>query len=131
MPLVIDASVAVTAALDQAGLATLGRRGLIAPPLLWSEASTVLRQLAWRGELTDDAGDQALVRLDDGTVTPTAPRGLYREATLIARRLGWAKTYDAEYVALASLQGCPLLSEDRRLQHRASSIVEVLGPSDL
>jgi predicted nucleic acid-binding protein len=129
--LVIDASVAVTAALDDAGLALLGRRDLIAPPLLWSEACATLRQLAWREELSDGAGDGALARLVDGTITRTAPPLLYQEATLVARRLGWAKTYDAEYVALALIKECPLLTDDRRLRRRVGSLVEVIGPADL
>ncbi len=49
----------------------------------------------------------------------------------MARQLGWAKTYDAEYVALALMEECPLLTDDRRLQRRVSSLVEVIGPAHL
>jgi len=45
--------------------------------------------------------------------------------------LGWAKTYDAEYVALARTLECSLLTTDRRLQRGAERIVDTVGPSDL
>lgn len=44
---------------------------------------------------------------------------------------GWAKTYDAEYVALAHLLGSRLLTLDARLRRTASRLVEILGPTEL
>ena len=40
----------------------------------------------------------------------------------------WARTYDAEYVALAHLLSSRLLTLDARLRRTASRLVEVLGP---
>ena len=46
--------------------------------------------------------------------------------------LGWAKTYDAEYVALAQILDIPILTRDRRLARGgASRFVRLLGPMDL
>ena len=43
----------------------------------------------------------------------------------------WAKTYDAEYLALARLLRCRLLTLDGRLRRRAASVVEIVGPTEL
>ncbi|MGI8829736.1 MAG: hypothetical protein ACR2I5_08225 [Candidatus Limnocylindria bacterium] len=48
-----------------------------------------------------------------------------------AEQLGWAKTYDAEYVALAQLLGCRLLTRDDRLRRGAARVLECIGPSEL
>lgn len=50
---------------------------------------------------------------------------LGREAWRIADELGWSKTYDAEYLALAVLVGAGLVSFDRRMLRAA----EILGVS--
>jgi predicted nucleic acid-binding protein len=42
------------------------------------------------------------------------PGELAGEAWRIADELGWAKTYDANYVALARLLGCKLVTLDAR-----------------
>ena len=56
---------------------------------------------------------------------------MLREARRWAQTLGWAKTYDAEYFALAHLEGDALLTVDARLAKRVSEFVEVLTPTDL
>lgn len=49
----------------------------------------------------------------------------------LAEDLGWAKTYDAEYVALAQLVDSPLVSIDERLRRGAGHVVRILGPAEL
>ena len=49
----------------------------------------------------------------------------------VADALGWAKTYDAEYVALAQHLDCPLLTIDARLARGAGRVVSIVGPADL
>ena len=49
----------------------------------------------------------------------------------MADRLGWAKTYDAAYVALAAALDCPLVTLDARLKRRASAVMTVIGPTEL
>lgn len=131
MAVVVDASVAITEFLAREGSGLLDRSDLIAPPLLWSETCPGLRQMAWRGQIDDEEAGDALARLINGTIARAFPQGLYSTATEIARQLGWAKTYDAEYVALALIEECPLLTDDRWLQRRVGSLVEVIGPADL
>ena len=53
------------------------------------------------------------------------------EAWRIADRLGWAKTYNAEYLALARLLRCRLLTTDAKLKASGSEVAKVIGPTDL
>jgi indolepyruvate ferredoxin oxidoreductase alpha subunit len=48
---------------------------------------------------------------------------LRRQAWTIADRLGWASTYDAEYLALTQLQGDALVTLDANLVRSAQGIV--------
>lgn len=73
----------------------------------------------------------AFARLLSAPVTRREPRRLRREAWLIADNLGWAKIYDAEYVALARILDCRLFTVDDRLRRGAARIVEIVGPRDL
>ena len=56
---------------------------------------------------------------------------MIEEAWRIADRLGRAKTYDAEYLALARLLKCRLLTADAKLKVAGSRLVDVLGPTEL
>jgi predicted nucleic acid-binding protein len=129
--LVVDAAVVITACLSQVGLDPLGREELVAPHLMWSEASSVLHELRWRKEISGDLAEIALARLAAANVNPRRPKGLIDEAWRIADRLGWAKTYDAEYLALARLLKCRLLTTDTKLKAAGSRLVSVIGPADL
>jgi hypothetical protein len=40
----------------------------------------------------------------------------------LAEEFGWAKTYDAEYVALAKLNNCRLVTVDGRLRRGANRL---------
>ena len=52
-----------------------------------------------------------------------SPKRLGEEAWRVADELGWAKTYDAEYVALARLLDCRLVTLDLRSAEPSGSIV--------
>ena len=129
--LVVDAAVVITACLSEAGLKSLGREELVAPHLMWSEASSVLHELRRRKEISSELAVIGLERLAIAEVSPRRPKGLIDEAWRIADRLGWAKTYDAEYLALARLLKCRLLTTDAKLKASGSSIVTVIGPAEL
>ena len=128
--IVVDASAALQLAL-RGSLDRLGSKSAVAPVLLRSEAASALRQLAWRGDLTDDEARGALAELETAAIQLVTDAALAEEAYAVARRLGWAKTYDAEYVALAQRRGCPLLTVDARLARTARRVVEVLPPDAL
>lgn len=129
--LVVDASAAVQACLAAEGFALFGAEDLVAPALLWSEASSVIHELWWRREISERLASTAFSTLLRAPIARRESRRLRREAWRIADELGWAKTYDAEYVALAWLLGCSLFTIDDRLRRGAARIVTIIGPRDL
>lgn len=110
--LVIDASLAVELSLDRAGEEASKKISdgsqLVGPPLLWSEVPSVLHEMAYRGDISDALAELGLRRFLGGTVGIEERKvdGLTAAAWQIAEEFGWAKTYDAEYIALAKALGC-------------------------
>ncbi len=129
--LVADASIALAMAMGADQPAWLDEVELIAPHLMWSESLSVLRESVWRE--TVPAADAALARerLAALPITAHGSPELRDRAWSVAERLGWAKTYDAEYVAFAELTGARLLTVDGRLRRGASRLVDVVGPVEL
>ena len=128
---VVDAAVVVTACLAEAGFEPLAKEQLVAPYLMWSEASSVLHELKWRKEISTQLAEIALERLATADVSGRRPKGLIAEAWRIADQFGWAKTYDAEYLALARLLKCRFVTTDAKLKAAASRLLKVIGPADL
>ena len=128
---VVDAAVVVTACLAEAGFEPLAKEQLVAPYLMWSEASSVLHELKWRKEISTQLAEIALERLATADVSGRRPKGLIAEAWRIADQFGWAKTYDAEYLALARLLKCRFVTTDAKLKAAASRLLNVIGPADL
>jgi predicted nucleic acid-binding protein len=129
--LVVDSSAAVQACLAATGFRLFGDEDLVAPTLLWSEASSVIHELSWRREISQSLASTAFDALLAAPIAARAPQRLRREAWRVADELGWAKTYDAEYVALARILRCRLFTIDDRLRRGAGRIVEIVGPRDL
>jgi predicted nucleic acid-binding protein len=131
--LVIDASLVVEwcVAPDPKELTQLLSDDICAPPLMWSEAHSALHERTWRQELDVEEASQARGRLTRIGVESKTHPSLGAEAWRIADELGWAKTYDAEYVALASLLGCRLVTVDGRLRRGADRLGFVVGPTEL
>lgn len=103
----------------------------VGPPLLWSELHSALREKAWRGELTADDALAHLRRFSDAGVRRIDRDDLHPAAWRVAERFGWAKTYDAEYVALAGLLGCRLVTLDARLRRGADRLGYVVAVHEL
>ncbi len=131
MNLVLDASAAVYVASSEAGFLQLREHRLYGPPLLWSESTSALHQTVWRGAISAALAGQALTAFLGAPIERTMPDDLMERAWRIADELGWAKTYDAEYVALAQIIGAPLLTRDARMRRGASRLIKAIGPMEL
>jgi predicted nucleic acid-binding protein len=128
---VIDASAGLFVAASQRGFEAVSAHHLVAPTLFWSESVSSLHQILWRGALSRTVVERALDALLAAPIERVADAELSRRAWAIAEQLGWAKTYDAEYVAVAQALDLPLLTRDARLQRGAAALVRTVGPSDL
>jgi predicted nucleic acid-binding protein len=94
---------------------------------------SVLHELAFRGDISRTLADLALQRFLAGeiNVEERGPTGLTAAAFGLADELGWAKTYDAEYVALARILACRLVTLDGRLRRGTARLGFVVTPREL
>jgi predicted nucleic acid-binding protein len=127
LKLVIDASVAVAAAANPVGFERFRQFELVAPPLMWIEAVSSLHAMLWRREQGELMRDRVLA----APVQRHKPDGLAKEAWDVTEEMGWAKTYDANYVALARILGCRLITLDARMRRGTSRLGFVVGPTEL
>lgn len=125
MRFVVDANVIIQLGLAGGDLGPLRGHTLAAPPILASEYTSGVSEMTYRGEIPLDAAQRVVDGLATIPIHYEVPEGLYRHAWELARQLGWAKTYDAEYVALAVLSSTPLVTLDARLRRGAAAVVEM------
>jgi predicted nucleic acid-binding protein len=88
---------------------------IVAPPLLPSEMTNILRQQMRRTGLPLVAARQLLADFFALAILLTGPADLYDRALQVADTFGLAAAYDAQYVALAQLLGCDLWTDDQAL----------------
>lgn len=131
MRLVVDANVVVQLQISGGDLGPLSGHDLVGPPLLMYEATSSIREQVYRGDIPDGSGRGLVEGLANLPITILEPDGLRLAAWDVSVELGWAKTYDAEYVALALLLACPIVTLDLRMQRRASRVVRVVTPTEL
>jgi len=96
---------------------------LLAPTLLRSQTLSTMHEAVHRGEIPPDA---ALERLERVWAIPIRLLGdavLRRTAWKIAEQMGWAETYDAEYVALTKLQADAFVTLEAELARRVEGLV--------
>lgn len=131
MRLVIDASVAIDLSLAGGVLGPLRGHELIAPPLILSEVTSIIAEMTYRSEIPADRARTYVERLRDLPITIQGPPDLQTRAWDVSRTLGWAKTYDAVYVALAVLLAAPLVTSDLRLQRGAGHLARIITPTEI
>lgn len=129
--LVLDASVALPACASRDGFDVFGAEELIAPPLLWSESRSALHEALFRREISAVQALRTLEALDRAPIRARTPRRLSRRAWDLANDMGWAKTYDAEYLALAQLLACRFVTLEARLHRGAARLGFVVSPAEL
>lgn len=129
--LVVDASVALAACGGPGGFDLFGTEKLVAPHLLWSESRSALHEARWRREISREQALATLKALEQAPIGALSHPGLGPMAWNVADEMGWAKTYDAEYLALARLLGCRLVTLDRKLRTTAARLGFVVSPTEL
>ena len=97
---------------------------LLAPTLLRSQTLSALYEAVQRGEMEEDIARDQLARIAKMPIRLLGDAVLRRRAWEIADQLGWADTYDAEYVALTQLQGDAFVTLDKQLAREVKGVVE-------
>jgi predicted nucleic acid-binding protein len=118
---VVDASAVIYMA--SAGIEVPGEHELLAPTLLRSQTLSALHEAVQRGEIPADVARERLARIGRMRIRLLGDAVLRRRAWDVADRLGWASTYDAEYVALTHLQADALVTLDAELARAVEGIV--------
>ncbi len=98
---------------------------LLAPTLLRSQTLSALHEAVQRGEIPADVARQRLTRIGRMPIRLLGDAVLRRRAWEVADQLGWASTYDAEYVALTQLQADAFITMDAELARSVEAIVTV------
>ena len=98
---------------------------------MWSEARSSLHEALWRPESGAEQAAAVFDALHAAEIEPRHHQDLGRECWPVADELGWAKTYAAEYVALARLLGCRMVTLDGRLRRGADRLGFVVLLSEL
>jgi predicted nucleic acid-binding protein len=102
-----------------------GEHQLLAPALLRSQVLSLLYQAVRRGEMTRKEAERQLEYVRGLRMRLLGDRVLQNVAWKAAVLLGWADTYDAEYVALTQLHADALITLDRQLAHAVKDLVTV------
>jgi predicted nucleic acid-binding protein len=98
---------------------------LLAPTLLRSQTLSALHEAVQRGELPADVAREHLKRIGKLPIRLLGDAMLRRRAWEIADELGWASTYDAEYVALTQLQADAFITLDEKLARSLEGVVAI------
>ncbi len=104
---------------------------LLAPTLLRSQSLSALHEAVSREELAADVARERLDRIRRLPIRLLGDAVLRRRAWDLAGQLGWASTYDAEYVALTQLQADAFITLDARLAEAVAGIVRTAPLDDL
>ena len=96
---------------------------LLAPTLLRSQTLSALHEAVQRGKLPADVARERLTRIGRMPIRLLGDAVLRRRAWEVADQLGWASTYDAEYVALTLLQADAFVTLDEDLARSVEGIV--------
>jgi predicted nucleic acid-binding protein len=119
---VVDAGAVLHLAAEEVEVS--GEHELLAPTLLRSQTLSALHEAVQRGELPADVARERLERIGRMKIRLLGDAVLRRVAWRVADQLGWASTYDAEYIALTQLQADAFVTLDADLARKVEGIVE-------
>ena len=104
---------------------------LLAPTLLRSQTLSALHEAVHGGEIPPDVALGRLTRIRAMPIRLLGDAVLRRRAWDLAEQLGWAETYDAEYVALTQLQADAFVTLDAELARSVEGIVATASIDEL
>jgi predicted nucleic acid-binding protein len=126
---VIDSG--ATLELAEAAVDVSPAKELYAPTLWRSETLSAMYEAVRRGELGDDEARVRLAYVNALKIRLLGDAVLRRRAWEIAHQLDLATTFEAEYVALAQLQKCTLVTTDAGLLKRVGDLVPTVAVNTL
>jgi len=109
--------------LASTGLEVAAEHELLAPTLLRSQTLSELHASVQRGELVVDEARRQLAAIGQMRIRLLGDAVLRRRAWELADQLGWAETYNAEYVALTQLQADAFVTLDAELARSVEGVV--------
>jgi predicted nucleic acid-binding protein len=118
---VVDSSAVLH--LASAGIKVPAEHKLLAPTLLRSQTLSALHEAVLRGEIPVDVARDRLARVGRMPIRLLGDAVLRRRAWDLADRLGWASTFNAEYVALTQLQADAFVTLDMEFARSVEGIV--------
>jgi predicted nucleic acid-binding protein len=118
---VVDSSAVLH--LVREGIEVSGEHKLLAPTLLRSQTLSDLHEAVQRGEIAPDVARGQLAQIGKMPIRLLGDGVLRRRAWELADALGWAETYNAEYVALTQLQADAFITLDAELARSVEGIV--------
>jgi predicted nucleic acid-binding protein len=121
MKFVVDAGAVLHLAAEEIEVSSAHK--LLAPTLLRSQTLSALHEAVQRGELPADVARARLARVGRMSIRLLGDAVLRRRAWELADRLGWASTYDAEYLALTQLQADAFVTLNAELARSVEGIV--------
>ena len=126
---VVDASAVLR--LASAEIEVPGDHKLLAPTLLRSQTLSALHEAVQRGDLPADVARDRLARIGRMPIRLLSDGVLRRRAWELADQLGWASTFNAEYVALTQLQADAFVTLDAELARSVEGIVTTASIDEL
>ncbi len=105
------------------GISVPSEHELLAPTLLRSQTLSALHEAVHRNEITPEVALDRLRRIRALPIRLLGDAVLRRRAWDLAEQLGWAETYDAEYIALTQLQADAFVTLNAELASRVEGIV--------
>jgi predicted nucleic acid-binding protein len=96
---------------------------LLAPTLLRSQTLSALHEAVHQGRIAPEVALDQLTRIRALPIRLLGDAVLRRRAWDLADQLGWAETYDAEYLALTQLQADAFVTLNNDLARRVEGVV--------